>query len=119
MGDITGNDKPLDEPFMPAVGDLYWLNTQILWSGDRKPTRPVVVIETPAEEPGRIAVVTRTTDTTRKGVPHDPVPELGLRRPGVFADFASTESLLWTLRNVRRLGVLASDVLAKVMERFG
>jgi mRNA-degrading endonuclease toxin of MazEF toxin-antitoxin module len=116
---MTDDEERLDEPFMPVVGDLYWVNTQILWSGDRKPTRPVVVVETPAEDLGRIAVVTRTTDTTRKGVPHDPVPELGLHRPGVFADFGSTESVLWTLRNVRRLGVLASDVLAKVMERFG
>ncbi len=113
------DERSLDDPFVPLVGELYWVNTQILWSGDREPTRPLVVIEVPSEGLGRIAVVTRTSDTTRKGVSHDPVPELGLNRPGVFADFGSTESVLWTPRNVRRLGVLESEILAKVMERFG
>lgn len=115
---MTESD-PLGEPFIPIVGDLYWVTTRIFWSGDRKPTRPVVVIEVPSDGLGRIAVVTRTTDLARKGIPHDPVPELGLNRPGVFADFGSTEALLWTPRNVCRLGSLANDVLTKIMERFG
>jgi mRNA-degrading endonuclease toxin of MazEF toxin-antitoxin module len=110
---------PLDEPFLPEIGDLCWANSEIFWSGDKKPTRPVVVIETPADGLGRIAVVKRTTDTTRKGVPHDPMPEVGLNKPGVFADFTSTEALLWTPRNVRRLGKLSEEVLAKILERFG
>jgi hypothetical protein len=115
---VTTTD-PLDEPFLPVLGDLYWISTLILWSGDRKPTRPVVVVEVPPDGLGRIAVVTRTSDTARKGVPHEPMPELGLQKPGVFADYGSTEAVLWTPRNVRRLGVLQSDILAKVKERFG
>jgi hypothetical protein len=94
---------PRDQPFLPVLGDLYWVSTIILWSGDRKPTRPVVVIEVPPDLFGRIAVVTRTTDTTRKGVTHDPMPEIGLGKSGVFADYASTEAMLWTPRNVQRL----------------
>jgi hypothetical protein len=110
--------NPLDQPFLPVQGDLYWVRTIILWSGDRKPTRPVVVIEVPSDLFGRIAVVTRTTDTTRKGVAHDPVPEIGLAKPGVFADYASTEATLWTPRNVQRLGALPAPVFANVVDRF-
>ena len=35
---------PEDIPFLPVAGELYWVRTVILWSGDNKPTRPVVVI---------------------------------------------------------------------------
>jgi hypothetical protein len=109
---------PLDQPFLPVLGDLYWVSTVILWSGDKKPTRPVVVIEVPSDLFGRIALVTRTSDTTRKGVAHDPMPEIGLAKPGVFADYASTEAILWTPRNVQRLGALPAPVLANVLDRF-
>jgi hypothetical protein len=109
---------PLDQPFLPVLGDLYWVSTVILWSGDRKPTRPVVIIEVPSDLFGRIAVVTRTTDTTRKGVAHDPMPEIGLDKPGVFADYTSTEALLWTPRNVQRLAALPAPMLANVLDRF-
>jgi hypothetical protein len=37
---------PLDQPFLPVLG-LFWVSTVILWSGDKKPTRPVVIIDVP------------------------------------------------------------------------
>jgi hypothetical protein len=110
---------PADEPFLPIEGELYWVRTMIFWGGDRKPTRPVVAIEAPSGGMTRIAVVTRTTDTSRKGVLHQPMPEIGLTKPGVFADLRSTERILWTPRNARRLGILAEDVFNEVMRRFG
>lgn len=58
---------PADEPFLPTEDELYWVRTVILWGGDRKPTRPVVVIEEPSAATARITVVTRTSDTSRKG----------------------------------------------------
>jgi hypothetical protein len=110
---------PSNEPFLPMEGELYWISTVILWGGDRKPTRPVVVIEAPPSRLARIAVVTRTTDTMRKGVPHRPIPEIGLTRPGVFADLRSAEKVLWTPRNACKLGVLPQEVFNDVMRRFG
>jgi mRNA-degrading endonuclease toxin of MazEF toxin-antitoxin module len=112
-------DDPADEPFLPVEGELYWVSTKIFWGGDSKPTRQVVVIEAPSDRITRIAVVTRTTDTSRKGVLHQPMPEIGLTKPGVFADLRSTEKMLWTPRNARRLGTLAEDVFNEVMRRFG
>jgi mRNA-degrading endonuclease toxin of MazEF toxin-antitoxin module len=108
-----------DGPFLPITAELYWVSTVILWGGDRKPTRPVVVIEAPLGRLTRIVVVTRTTDTTRKGVPHQAMPEIGLAKPGVFADLRSAESSLWTPRNARRLGILPQEVFDDVMRRFG
>jgi mRNA-degrading endonuclease toxin of MazEF toxin-antitoxin module len=106
-------------PFLPVEGELYWVQTIILWSGDRKATRPVVVIATPATTLGRVQVVTRTTDLSRKGVPHEAMPEAGLTKCGVFADLRSSEATLWTPQNARKLGVLPSPVFYKVQERFG
>src|SRR5437762_1175659 len=110
---------PLDEPFRPVPGDLYWVNTIITWSGDRKPTRPAVVIEAPVQGIGRIMMVSRTSDTTRKGVHHDAMPEIGLNKPGVFRTLTSTEASLWTPRNVQRLGALPADVFNEIMKRYG
>jgi mRNA-degrading endonuclease toxin of MazEF toxin-antitoxin module len=110
---------PLDEPFLPMVGDLYWVNTIIFWSSDRKRTRPVVVIESPPDRFGRIMMVTRTSDTTCKGVFHDAMPEIGLTKPGVFRSLASTAASLWTPRNVRRLGPLPAATFDKIVDRYG
>jgi hypothetical protein len=107
-----------DIPFLPVAGELYWVRTVILWSGDKKATRPVVVIEVPTTNLGRVAVVTRTTDIKRRGVPHEAMPEIGLTKCGVFADFRSAEATLWTPRNARRLGILPSPVFSQVLERF-
>ncbi|MGH3305987.1 MAG: hypothetical protein ACRDOK_30885 [Streptosporangiaceae bacterium] len=110
---------PEDVPFLPVEAEVYWVRTMILWSADKKPTRPVVVIEAPPTSLGRVLVVTRTTDVKRRGVPHDAMPEIGLSRCGVFADFGSAEATLWTRRNARRLGILPASVFRQVLERFG
>lgn len=110
---------PQDTPFLPVEGELYWVQTIILWSGDRKPTRPVVVIEVPKTIRGRVQVVTRTTDMSRLGVRHEAMPAAGLTKCGVFADLGSTEATLWTPRNALNLGVLPSPVFCRVRERFG
>jgi mRNA-degrading endonuclease toxin of MazEF toxin-antitoxin module len=110
---------PLDVPFLPAVGDLYWVETIIFWSGDWKPTRPVVVLESPSNRFGRIIMVTRTSDTARKGVFHDAMPEIGLSRPGVFRNLVSAAASVWTPRNVRRLGQLPAATFDKIMDRLG
>jgi len=78
-----------------------------------------VVIEVPASVEGRITVVTRTSQPVKKGIPHDPMPEIGLRKPGVFANLGSAPAVLWTPRNVQHLGRLPEDVLSRVIERFG
>jgi hypothetical protein len=85
---------------------------------DPKEWRPVVVIERPAGLVGRVHVVTRTTDTTRKGVDHPPMPALGLQSPGVFWRYTSAEAVSWTPRNCRLLGMLDPVTLRQVLERF-
>lgn len=111
---------PRDVPFLPSQGELYWINASIVWSGDRKPSRPVVVIEIPATIQGRIGVVTRTSQLDRKGIAHGAAPDAGLTKPGVFAEFHTVAAILWTPRNVGGpLGLLEEEVLSRIMDRFG
>lgn len=110
---------PLDRSFLPDVGDLYWVKSIIFWSGDRKPTRPVVVLESPPDRFGRILMVTRTSDTSRKGVFHDAMPEIGLTKPGVFRNLVSAAASVWTPRNVQHLGSLPAATFDKIMDRLG
>jgi hypothetical protein len=107
-----------DTPFVPNVGELYWVATQILLLPDPKEWRPAVVVERPSGPFGRVHVVTRTTDTTRKGVEHQPVAELGLRLPGVFWRYSTAEARMWTPGTCRLMGMLDAVTLRRVMVRF-
>lgn len=107
-----------DAPFVPNVGELYWVCTEIMLLPDPKEWRPAVVVERSAGPFGRVHVVTRTTDTTRKGIEHQPVAALGLRHPGVFWRYSSAEARMWTPRNCRLMGMLDTVTLRRVMARF-
>jgi hypothetical protein len=109
----------VDDPFVPSIGELYLVRTDILLLPDPKPWRPAVVIERPAGPFGRVHLVTRTTETTRKGVEHPAVPALGLDLTGVFWRYSSAEAMAWTRRNCRLLGLLDTVTLRRVMARFG
>jgi len=107
-----------DDPFVPSIGEIYLVRTEIMLLPDPKERRPAVVIERPAGPVGRVHVVTRTTDTTRKGVAHPPTPALGLQSAGVFWRYTSTEAASWTPRNCRLLGILDPLTLRRILERF-
>lgn len=69
----------------PVAGGLYLVNTQLLSGTDPKPRRPAVVVALPAYGLSEVPLLTRTSDTTARGVPHPANPALGLTKPGVFA----------------------------------
>lgn len=69
---------------LPEVGDLYWLNTAC-YGGNKKDTRPGVVIRAPL--PGLFTdakVIVRTSRQEAAGVHHPVSLDLNLDRPGVF-----------------------------------
>jgi hypothetical protein len=83
---------PLDQPFLPLIGQIYMVRTHILFALDKHLMRPVVVNRTAAIQHGRITVVTRTSDTKAPGIPHRKNAMLGLTKDGVFTRQNSTEA---------------------------
>lgn len=108
-----------DGPYAPEVGELYWIDTTILDAYDKRPRRPGLVVEVPADPNGRLTIVTRTTNIDRPGVYHDADPGLGLNRPGVFAYLRTAEAHLWTPELVTYLDRVDAELLAQVLEEFG
>jgi hypothetical protein len=109
---------PLDVPFLPAVGELYRIQTIIVQPPDQHNTRPVVIVSCPRDLTGRISFVCRTSDTSAKGIAHSRDRSLGLSKAGVFDRLRSTEAQLWTPRNVAKLGLLESALVSEIIERF-
>lgn len=111
--------ESLDDPYLPAVGDLFLVNTAILDAVDVHPRRPAVVIEVPTNLQGRIYVVTRTRNLKRSGVTHPPMPSADLHDKGVFAYLRSAEAIMWKHEHVTYLDVLDEGTLKDVLEWVG
>lgn len=70
----------------PGVGDVYWVNTDC-YGGNKKPTRPAVVIRGPIEGLlDDVLVICRTSQDEVSGryVKHPADLTLRLDRPGLF-----------------------------------
>jgi hypothetical protein len=105
---------------LPGVGEVYWVDSAIIDPKDKKPDRPVLVVDVPATLNGRITIVTRTTNEGRApGIPSPVDQELGLNKPGVWGYLRSAESNLWTPSMVEYRGVVDLAVLLAVREEFG
>lgn len=113
---MTSLDDLFTDPYLPAVGDVYWVETAILDAYDVEPRRPAVVVQVPETLDGRITVVTRTTKPGIPGVAHDPDPDLGLRKPGTFSYVRTAEARLWKRPHVEWMGTLDEDALKLVIE---
>lgn len=70
----------------PEPGDLFNIDSGYPGFKDvhRDSWRPVAVVAV-VDAIKRVRIVSRTTDLDEPGVRHDPVPDVGLRKPGVFA----------------------------------
>lgn len=68
----------------PVVGGLYLVDTVLLSAYDPKPRRPAVVIALPPYGLSDPPVLTRTSDTSIRGVQHPRNPALQLSKDGVF-----------------------------------
>jgi hypothetical protein len=109
-----------DNPYLPSVGEVYWVDSSIISPNDKKPDRPVLVVAVPTTLSGRITMVTRTTNRERTpGCPSPADPDLGLNKPGVWGYLRSAEADLWTPSMVEYRGVVELAVLLAVCEVFG
>jgi hypothetical protein len=114
------NLGPLGEPFLPAVGELYLIDTAVYRLGiDPAANRRAVVITVPAMAGSKapIQVVTRTSQGV-PGVEHPADPSIGCDLDGVFSDLASIEQQMWRAGYVLKLGDLPEPYRSRVLERF-
>lgn len=80
-----GSSAVASATVLPIVGGLYRIDTILLSAYDPKPKRPAVVLAMPAYGTTDVRVLTRTSDTTQRGVQHPKSRSLGLTKDGVFA----------------------------------
>ncbi len=106
-------------PYLPDVGELYWVDTTILDAYDKKPRRPALVLVVPVELTGRITLATRTTDLNKSGVRHDADPALGLTKEGIFHYLRTAEAQLWRPDTVTYMDRVEPQLLAHVLREFG
>lgn len=109
-------DELFTDPYLPVVGDVYWIATEILDGYDVEPRRPAVVVQVPSTVDGRITVVTRTSQPGVPGVSHDPDPDLGLDKPGTFSYLRTAEARLWKRPQVEWMGMLDENLLKLIIE---
>lgn len=103
----------------PVVGGLYRVDTVLLSVHDPKRRRPAVVIALPPYGLPDLPVLTRTSDTTVRGIPHPRNPGLGLSKDGVFgyAYLRRIDARHFTAspHAVVFLGMLEQEYFAKVL----
>ena len=94
---MTGIVIPLfeDEPFVPDIQVVYWLDTAILPPDVPEDQRPMVVMAVPDTTTGTIRVATHSS-TQRWGIPHPRTEALGLSTDGWFSRRANLLGELWT-----------------------
>jgi hypothetical protein len=108
------------EPFLPKVGELYLVNTNVYsFAHDPAADRPAVVLCVPSDQVARspIHLVTRTSKPVA-GVGHPADRSLGCGCDGVFSDLVSVEQQLWHPENVELRGILPEPFLFEVLRRF-
>jgi hypothetical protein len=111
---------PLGEPFLPAVGELYLIDTAVYTLGiDPAANRRAVVITVPAISGSKapVQVVTRTSQDV-PGVGHPADLSIVCDLDGVFSDLVSIEQQTWRPGNVLKLGDLPEPYRSRVLERF-
>lgn len=111
---------PPSDPFLPNIGDLYWVDGLLYGRGDPAHRRPAVVLEVPSPIHSPIQIVTRTSDLTVRGVRHTSTAELALdEEEGVFSDLCNVSKDQWRSPHVEHIGTLDAETMNAVRERFG
>lgn len=102
-------------PFLPNAGEVYWVNTEVLYGRDPKPDRPVLVVGVPQSTSEKITVVTRTTDLTQPGAFSAADLNLDLNKPGIWSRPRTARVSMWFPPRVRWCGVVDRSELEEVI----
>lgn len=110
----TGPPSP---PFIPVVGELYWVDTLLYTASDPAPRRPAVVVDVPERAHSPIRIATRTTNLKVRGAPHPAQPQWGLEE-GVFSDLNLVKKDEWCSPRVTSIGSLDNETMDSIRDRF-
>lgn len=118
---LTPDLGPFGDPALPAVGELYLVNSLLYHSNDPAASRRAVVLSVPpTETPGAyIQIATRTSDTSMPGVRHPADFAVHCDLDGVFSELRVCLAESWRPGNVRLLGVLPEPYLTSALDWFG
>ena len=100
-------------PSLPNAGDVYWVDTEVLYGRDPKPDRPVLVVSIPQID--YITVVTRTTDLAQSGAFSPASPDLRLNKPGIWSRPRTAKVSMWFPPKVRWCGAVDKSELEEVI----
>jgi len=111
-------NKPV--PLIANSREVYWVPRELMDPTDKKPGRPVVVIEEATGPAGRLRVVSRTRYLPRGGVVSPPEPDRcpRLEDEGRFTDEYTIDVAQFTDPPVRYLGLIGWDVFDNVCAEF-
>lgn len=99
---------------LPAFGEVYKVAGHIQNPRDKKPNRRALVVWVPGDVDDRIRLVTRTTDTNRKGVRSSKDSTMGFDCDGVWGHYRSVDARLWVPPDVVYLGILDPDIVHQI-----
>ena len=104
--------------YVPARGDVVWLEFDPQAGHEQAGRRPALVVS-PAAYNGRVGLMLCCPVTSQvKGYPFEVALPAGLKVSGVvLAD--QVKSLDWRARDARRLGAVPPAVTAEVLQRLG
>ena len=85
---------------------------------DKKYNRRAVVALVPRDVSGRITIITRTTNLTRRGV-HSPIDlSMDLDEEGVWGYYRTVDARLWVPPDVQYLATLPPAEVDKICRKF-
>lgn len=108
---LPGSPPPVQ---LPRSGEVYKVAGHIQDPCDKKPNRRALVVWVPGDLNGRVRLVTRTSDTDRKGVPSPTDPAMGFDRAGVWGHYRSVDARLWVPPDVVYVGELDPAVVDEI-----
>lgn len=107
-----------DEPYVPDIGRLYWLEKPLLDPQDPEAARPGAVLA--ISDDGNVITVAQRSSSEQKGEFHPKDRDHGLNKDGWFSRLRSVQSVLWTPSNAHSVDlVLDEPTLAYVRRYFG
>lgn len=106
--DIPDGLLVAEDPLIPGLRELYWLESPLLDRSDPESSRPAVVLTVPTQ-PGEEIFVALRSSTEKNGELHEKQPGHGLARDGWFSRGRSINPELWTPMTARPIDLLLDE----------
>jgi hypothetical protein len=103
---------------LPTRGQVFKVLGAIQDPVDKKYDRRAVVVRVPRDVNGRITIITRTTNTKRRGV-YSPIDlSNDLDEEGVWGYYRTVDARLWVKPDVKYIFTLPPNVVDEICAKF-